>query len=201
MFAVAQLTERLAPDGRRPARRRPRAGPRARGRRARRHDRLQPALARVEARADRYSLELQPGRYRFESDPSSRDPPRRMHAVAATSIADRPFARRALARRLAARCHASHAPRSCSGSAEGARPRRARSRRWAPAEGRAGTAPAHSGRFLMPSRVCHLDVVVLHRVDQLAHEARREVDARDDHAGDLLASTSWSTRANVTVNS
>ena len=31
-----------------------------------------------------------------------------------------------------------------------------------------------------------LGVVVLHRVDQLAHEARREVDAGDDDAGDLL---------------
>src|SRR5258708_23440120 len=31
-----------------------------------------------------------------------------------------------------------------------------------------------------------LGVVVLHRVDQLAHEARREVHAGDDHAGDLI---------------
>ena len=31
-----------------------------------------------------------------------------------------------------------------------------------------------------------LGVVVLHRVDQLAHEPRREVDAGDDHAGDLV---------------
>src|SRR5512132_195021 len=31
-----------------------------------------------------------------------------------------------------------------------------------------------------------LGVVVLHGVQQLAHEARREVDARDDDAGDLV---------------
>src|SRR3954453_11399484 len=31
-----------------------------------------------------------------------------------------------------------------------------------------------------------LGVVVLHRVDELAHELRRQVDAGDDDAGDLL---------------
>ena len=43
-------------------------------------------------------------------------------------------------------------------------------------------ASSNSGRSRMPSRVLPLGEVVLHGVDQLAHEARREVDPRDDHA-------------------
>ena len=44
-------------------------------------------------------------------------------------------------------------------------------------------------------------VVVLHRVDQLAHEAGREVDRETTTPGITSSSTSWSTRANVSVNS
>src|SRR6185312_7051680 len=42
------------------------------------------------------------------------------------------------------------------------------------------------GEVLDPLARLPLRVVVLHRVDQLAHETRREVDARDDDAGDLV---------------
>ena len=46
---------------------------------------------------------------------------------------------------------------------------------------------SNSGRFLIRLLGLPLGPVVLHRVDQLAHEARREADAGDHHAGDLLA--------------
>src|SRR5207249_6555513 len=46
--------------------------------------------------------------------------------------------------------------------------------------------PAVLGQVLDALARAPLGVVVLHRVDQLAHEARREVDARDDHARHLL---------------
>ena len=46
---------------------------------------------------------------------------------------------------------------------------------------------SNSGRFLISLLGLPLGPVVLHRVDQLAHEARRDADAGDHHAGDLLA--------------
>src|SRR5271167_3611369 len=51
---------------------------------------------------------------------------------------------------------------------------------------RAGLRPAVLGQVLDALAGAPLGVVVLHRVDQLAHEARREVDAGYDHAWNLL---------------
>src|ERR1700722_739266 len=49
-----------------------------------------------------------------------------------------------------------------------------------------GLGTAVLGQVLDALAGAPLRVVVLHRVDQLAHEARREVHARDDHARHLL---------------
>src|SRR5438270_12585514 len=47
-------------------------------------------------------------------------------------------------------------------------------------------ASAELGEVLDPLARLPLGVVVLHRVDQLAHELGRQVDPGDDHPGDLL---------------
>src|SRR5271157_1154513 len=47
-------------------------------------------------------------------------------------------------------------------------------------------AAAVLGQVLDALAGAPLGVVVLHRVDQLAHESRREVHARDDHARNLV---------------
>ena len=62
-----------------------------------------------------------------------------------------------------------------------------------------GPSP-NSGRSRIP-RGLPLVEVVLHGVDQLAHEARRQVHPRDHDTGTSPSSTSWSTRAKVMVNS
>src|ERR1700722_3685756 len=49
-----------------------------------------------------------------------------------------------------------------------------------------GLGTAVLGQVLDALAGAPLRVVVLHRVDQLAHEARGEVDAGYDHAGNLL---------------
>src|ERR1700730_11238209 len=49
-----------------------------------------------------------------------------------------------------------------------------------------GLRPAVLGKVLDALAGAPLGVVVLHRVDQLAHEARGHVHAGDDHAGNLL---------------
>ena len=54
-----------------------------------------------------------------------------------------------------------------------------------PGPSRSGAA-TELGQVLDPLAGLPLGVVVLHGVDQLAHELRREVDARHDDAGDLL---------------
>src|SRR5947209_6742710 len=51
---------------------------------------------------------------------------------------------------------------------------------------RLGAAAAELREVLDPLPGAPLGVVVLHGVDELAHEARRQVDAADDDAGDLL---------------
>src|SRR5271157_4628154 len=51
---------------------------------------------------------------------------------------------------------------------------------------RAGLRTAVLGQILDALAGAPLGVVVLHRVDQLAHEARGDVDTRDDHARNLL---------------
>ncbi len=47
-------------------------------------------------------------------------------------------------------------------------------------------ASAVLGQVLDALACTPLRVVVLHRIDQLAHEARGQVDARDDNAGNLV---------------
>src|SRR5271167_388375 len=49
-----------------------------------------------------------------------------------------------------------------------------------------GLRPAVLGQILDALARAPLGVVVLHRVDQLAHEAWREVDAGHHHAGNLF---------------
>ena len=156
MFAVARLSERLAPAG----------GPAAVPAVALSLALLAPAITtisnqlsrEVEARADRFSLEL-------TDAPDALIGFQQRIAVQNVSDPEPP--------ELGARSCSARTRRRWSGSA----------RRW----------PSRIRRRLELREV--LDValglplgpVVLHRVDQLAHEARRDADARDHHAGDLLA--------------
>jgi hypothetical protein len=66
---------------------------------------------------------------------------------------------------------------------------------------RGARSAAPLGKALDPLAGAPLGVVVLHGVDELAHEARGEVHAGHDDPGISSSSTSWSTRAKVTVNS
>ena len=158
MLAAAALAERPR-AARRAARAAgdPRRGALARPAAAADHLDLEPALARRRARAPT------PSRSQLTGDPRPLIGFQRRIAVQNVADPDPPGWR-------SSSCSA-RTRRRCSGSAgRGVR---------------SGAATATSGRLLIPSRVLPLRPVVLHRVDQLAHEARREVDAGDDDAGDL----------------
>ena len=159
MFAVARLGERMAPREAPPAAAVPAVAARDRADGAGDHHHLQPALARRSSAA------------RTRSRSSSRTSRRRSSASSAGSRSRTSPTR--TRRRWRSSCSAP-TPRRWSGSAW----------RGASSGGPAGAA-ALSGRFLMPSRGAPLGPVVLHGVDQLAHERGERFTRDDDDAGHL----------------
>ena len=159
---------------------------------------LVPALALALAivgvrRPDRRQLRLARASRRARTRSRSAD--RRAGGVhRARAAADAAEHLRARAARAAARRCSGPTRRRSSASGYGEAPsgQRSRPRRRAVAE---------LGQVLDALGRLPLREVVLHGVDQLAHEARRQVDARDDDARDSSSSISWSTRAKVIVNS
>ena len=163
MFAVARLSRAAGAGGAGPARR---AGASALALALivpGDHDRLQPALAR--GRGARRPL----------LDASS---PRDPEALIELPEADRgPERLRPRPAGLGRASCSARTRRRWSGSA----------RRWpSSALAPGGSRRRSLGEVLDPLLGLPLGLVVLHRVDQLAHEPRRHADARDDHAGDLL---------------
>ena len=127
----------------------------------------------VEARADRFSLELT-------------DAPDALIGFQ-QRIAVQERVRPRAARRGSRSCSARTRPR-CSGSA----------RRWPSRIRRGGS---NSGRFLIPSLVCHLDQ--LSSIASISSRMKRgeRLMRETTTPGTSSLSTSWSTRANVIVNS
>ena len=213
MFAVSRLAERWAPEG----------GPAAVPAVGLALALMVPAITivsnqlsrAVEARADRYSIEL-------TGEPDQLINFQKRITVQNVSDPEPPGWTSSCSARTRPPCSGSARPSRCGTRRE---PRHARDGRGhfagsplEPSEirsyslrdscgARLGPRPPRSGRIFStdPSGIRRrlagrslgevldpllgppLGPVVLHRVDQLAHEARRDADPRDDDAGDLLA--------------
>ena len=185
-FLVQRLAERFAATGLRTRAFGRRAGCAARGRAGARRWSASAltsagnALSRpVEARADAFALELTKDPRAFiglERSLALRnlgdpDPPRLLHAALR---------------------HPPHAPATGSGSAR---------RSGARAVLVLVRPSPNSGRFLIPSRVCHLEK--LSSIASISSRMKRgeRLMRETTTPGTASSSTSWSTRAKVTVNS